>query len=83
MVTTSSIRRALVAKGWSKKTARRRAREQNADLRDYYLYNLLDIKSYHLVYVDKPGCDKRVRFRWTGWAPRGTSPLQVTQFYRD
>lgn len=36
LVTVSSIRRALVAKGWSKKTARQRAREQNADLRDYY-----------------------------------------------
>lgn len=32
LVTTSSIRRALIAKGWSKKTARQRAREQNADL---------------------------------------------------
>jgi transposase len=83
MVTTSSIRRALIANGWSKKTARRRAREQNADLRDFYLHNLSDFKSYHLVYVDESGCDKRVGFRRTGWAPRGTSPLQVTQFHRD
>jgi len=83
MVTTSSIRRALVAKGWSKKTVRRRAKEQNADLRDYYLYNLSDFKLYHLVYIDESGYDKRVGFRWTGWAPRGTSLLQVTPFYRD
>jgi hypothetical protein len=34
MITTSSIRRALVAIGWSKKAARQRAKEQNADLRD-------------------------------------------------
>lgn len=40
MITTSSIRRALVAIGWSKKATRQRAKEQNADLRDYYLHNL-------------------------------------------
>jgi transposase len=83
MVTTSSTRRALVAKGWSKKTARQRAREQNADLRDYYLHNLSDFKSYHPVYVDESGCDKRVGFRRTGWAPLGKTPLQVTQFHRN
>ncbi|KAJ5333178.1 uncharacterized protein N7506_006961 [Penicillium brevicompactum] len=83
MVTTSSIRRALVAKGWSKKSARQRGREQNADLRDYYLHNLSEFQSYHLVYVDDSGCDKRVGFRRTGWAPLGKSPLQVTQFHRD
>ena len=55
MVTTSSIRRALVAKRWSKKTSRQRAREQNADLRDYYLQDLSDFYSYHLVYVGEPG----------------------------
>lgn len=83
MVTTSSIRRALIAKGWSKKTARQRAREQNADLRDYYLHGLSDFQSYHLVYVDESGCDKRAGFRRTGWAPLGRTPLQVTQFHRD
>ena len=66
MVITSSIRRALVAKGWSKKTARQRAREQNADLRDYYLHNLSDFKSYHLVYINESGYDKRVGFRRIG-----------------
>jgi hypothetical protein len=29
----SSMRRALVAKGWSKKTTRQQVRERNADLR--------------------------------------------------
>ena len=66
LVTTSSIRRALVSKGWSKKTARQKAREQNADLREYYLHNLSDFQSYHLVYVDESGYDKRVGFRRTG-----------------
>jgi hypothetical protein len=55
MVTTSSIRRALVAKRWSRKTSRQRAREQNADLRDYYLQDLSDFYSYHLVYVGESG----------------------------
>lgn len=66
MITASSIRRALVATGWSKKAARQRAKEQNADLRDYYLHNLSEFQSYHLIYVDESGCDKRVGFRRTG-----------------
>lgn len=60
MVTTSSIRRTLIVKVGLKKTARTRAKEQNADLRDYYLHYLSDFKSYHLVYVDESGCDKHV-----------------------
>lgn len=68
MVTTSSIRRALVATGWSKKAARQRAKERNAGLRNYYLHNLSEFQSYHLIYVDKSGCDKRIGFRRTGWA---------------
>lgn len=71
MITTSSIRRTLVATGLSKKAARQRAKEQNADLRDYYLHTLSDFHSYHLVYIDESGCDKRVGFRRTGWAPLG------------
>lgn len=35
LVTTSSIRRALVTKGWSIKTAQQQAREQNTDLREF------------------------------------------------
>ena len=80
---SSSIRRALVAKGWSKKTARQHARERNADLRELYLHNLSDFQSYHLVYVDESGCDKRAGFRRTGWSPLGVAPLQVSQFHRD
>ncbi|KAJ5471818.1 hypothetical protein N7539_008761 [Penicillium diatomitis] len=71
LVTTSSIRRALVAKSWSKKSTRQQARERNADLREWYLYNLSDFQSYQLVYVDESGCDKRVGFRRTGWSPLG------------
>jgi hypothetical protein len=65
LATTSSIRRALVSKGWSRKTAQQKAKEQNAELRELYLHNISDYESYHLVYVDESGCDKRVGFRRT------------------
>ncbi|KAJ5917546.1 hypothetical protein N7466_011100 [Penicillium verhagenii] len=81
-VTNSSLKRALASVGWSK-VARQRAKERNADLRDFYLHNLSDFQSYHLVYVDESGCDKRIGFRRTGWSPLGTAPLQVANFYRD
>ena len=42
-ITISSIRKALVAEGLSKKSAL-----QNVDLRHYYLHNLSDFQSYHL-----------------------------------
>lgn len=83
MITSSSIRRALKAKGWSKKTIRQHAKERNADLRELYLHNLSEYQSYHLVYVDESGCDKRVGFRRTGWSPLGMAPVEVSQFHRD
>lgn len=83
MITTSSIRRALVATGWSKKTARQHVRVQNADLRELYLHNLSDFQSYHLVCVDESGCYKKAGFRRIGWSPLGVAPLQVSQFHRD
>ncbi|KAJ5435917.1 hypothetical protein N7445_006802 [Penicillium cf. griseofulvum] len=75
-VTNSSLKRALASVGWSKK-------EQDADLRDFYLYNLSDFRSYYLVYVDESGYDKRIGFRRTGWSPVGAIPLQVSKFYRS
>jgi transposase len=77
-----SIGRALASIGWSKKAARQIAKARNADLRDLYLHNLSEFPSYHLVYVDESGCDKRVGFRCTGWSPLGVTPVQVTQFHR-
>lgn len=83
LATTSSIRRALVSNGLSRKTARQKAKEQNAELREIYLHNLSEFESYHLVYVDESGCDKRISFRRTGWSPLGVAPRQVSQFHRD
>jgi transposase len=82
-VTNSSLKRALASVGWSKKVARQKAKEHNADLRDFHVHNLSDFQSYHLVYVDESGCDKRVGFRRTGWSPLGTAPLQIANFHRD
>lgn len=78
----STISRALAAKGWSKKTTRNQAKERNANLRDYYLHNLSEFESYHLVYIDESGCDKQIRYRRTGWAPLEVTPVQVAKFHR-
>lgn len=62
----STISDALYRKGWLKKTTRQKVKERNADLRDNYYYLISEFCSYHLVYVDKSGCDKRIGFRRTG-----------------
>lgn len=83
LATISSISRALISKGWSKKTTQQRARECNADLRDAYFHLISEFQSYHLVFIDESGCDKRIGFRRTGWSPLGVRPVQVSQFHRD
>jgi hypothetical protein len=66
-----------------KKAAQQIAAKQNADFRDFYLYNLTQFQSYHLVFIDESGCDKRIGFRRTGWSPHGVALVQVAQFHRD
>jgi transposase len=83
LVTVSSIGRALASIGWTKKTIRRIAKGRNADLRDLYLYNTSGFYSYHYVFVDESGCDKRIGFRRTGWSPLGVTPVQVSRFKRE
>jgi transposase len=82
-VTPFSIGRALKARGWTKKTIRRVAKGRNADLRDLYLHNTSDFHSYHYIFVDESGCDKRIGFRRTGWSPLGVTPVQVSRFQRE
>jgi transposase len=82
-VSTFSIRRALKSIEWNKKTIRRVAKGRNADLRDYYLYNISDFRSWQFVFVDESGCDKRIGLRRTGWSPLGVTPNQVAQFQRE
>jgi transposase len=83
LVSTFTVGRALRSAGWSKKATRRIAQAQNADLRDFYLYNLSAFRSYHLVFVDESGCDKRVGFRRTGWSPLGVTPVQISRVQRE
>lgn len=59
---SSSVKRALSRAGWTKKKAQQRAKEQNPQLRDYYQHKLSDFRSYHLVFVDESGCDKRIGY---------------------
>ena len=73
-VTASSVRRALKSIDWTKKQIRRVAKGRNADLRDTYLYNILDISPERFVFVDESGCDRRVRLRRTGLSPLGVTP---------
>ena len=84
-VTPSSIGRALKSRGWTKKTIRRIAKGRNADLRDLYMHNSWDsgFRSYHYVFVDESGCDKRSGFRRMGWSPLGVTPVQIARFQRE
>lgn len=82
LLNVSAVSRALKSIGWSKKASRQIAKERNADLRDCYMHNMSAYRSYQLVYVDESGCDKRIGFRRTGWAPLGVAPVQVAQFHR-
>lgn len=52
-------------------------------MRDLYTYNISDFRSYHYVFVDESGCDKRIGFRRTGWSPLGVTPIQVSWFQRE
>jgi hypothetical protein len=83
LVITSSINRALASIDWSNNAARRVPKERNPDLRDFYLYNMSSFSSYHLVYVDESGCDKRIGFGWTDWSPLGVTPVRIAWFQRE
>lgn len=60
LVSPSTISRALATADWTKKVIRQVAQQRNKDLRDFYIYNLTAFQSYHLVFVDESGCDKRI-----------------------
>ncbi|CRG92909.1 hypothetical protein PISL3812_09987 [Talaromyces islandicus] len=81
-VTISTISKALTSIGWSKKTARQKAKERNRDLRNEYFNYISDFSSDQLLFVDESGCDKRAGFRRTAWSPLGVAPIQVCKFHR-
>ncbi|KAK3700509.1 hypothetical protein LTR37_015910, partial [Vermiconidia calcicola] len=52
-VSSSTISRTLnKTMRWSKKLSRRRAKEQRADLRDFYIYKIANYSSWQLVFID-------------------------------
>lgn len=65
----STISDTLHRTGWSKKAARIKAKERNADLRHDYCHHISEFCSHHLVFVDESWCDNRIGFRRTGWSP--------------
>jgi hypothetical protein len=83
LVATFNIGQVLAFKGWIKKTNRRVANGRNADIRELYLRNLSDFRSYHIIYVDESGCDKCIGISRTGWSPLGATLVQVAQFQRE
>jgi DDE superfamily endonuclease len=40
-------------------------------------------RSYHYVFADESGCDKRSGFRRMGWSPLGVTPMQIARFQRE
>jgi hypothetical protein len=82
-ITPSSISRVLKKAGWSNKVTRRIAREQDEDLRDYYLYNSSPFRSYHRIYIDESGCSNPDGLRRNGWSPKGVVPVHTARFCRD
>ena len=84
-VIPSSIGRALKSHDWTKKTIRHIVKTRNANLRDLYIYNLWNsgFRSYHYVFVDESGCDKRSGFRRMGWSSLGVTPVQIARFQRE
>lgn len=80
LVSTYSIGGALASIGWTKKAARLIAKERNADLRGFYIHTISSFSSYHMVYVDESGYDKRARFRRTDWSSLGVTPVQMSRF---
>jgi transposase len=81
-VSERAVGRALKSMVWTRKINRRIAKQRDPDLRDWYLYQIADFKSYHFVFVDESGCDGRVGYRRWGWSPKGRSPEIVTRFTR-
>jgi transposase len=81
-VSERAIGQSLRSMGWSRTTIRCIAQQRDDDLRDFYLHTISNFESYHFVFVNESGCDRKAGYcRW-GWSPKGTSPVQITRFGR-
>lgn len=77
-----SIGRALQAIDWTRKRLRRIAQQRDDDLRTQFQYEMANIPSKCLVFVDESGCDRRAGYRHWGWSAKGSTPVQHTRFGR-
>jgi hypothetical protein len=64
-------------------TTRRITKNQRADLRDYYSYQLSEFRSERLVYVGGFSCGQQTGFRRTAWSHRGVTPAQISHRHRE
>lgn len=81
-VSASTVSRELKRVRWSKKNNRRIAQQRDTDLQDAFLHMMAPMECRQLVFVDETGCAPRDGFRPQGWAPIGTTPVQVARFQR-
>ncbi|KAK4071307.1 hypothetical protein Purlil1_13461 [Purpureocillium lilacinum] len=82
-VSRFSVARALRKNGWTQKTTQIIAKERNQDLRDDYMYEISQLHSDQLVFIDETGLDKSIGIRRRGWARQGRRPRQIRWFHRD
>lgn len=82
-VSLSTMSRTLRAMGWSRKTCRRIAQQQDKQLRNFYLRKVSQYEAKQLVFIDESGCDKKAGQRRMGWSPRGSTPVKVNELNRD
>lgn len=82
-VSLSAMSRSLKAMGWTRKTARRIARQRDDELREAYLHRISRLRAEHFVFIDESGCDKKAGERRMGWAPSGKTPVKINALNRD
>jgi hypothetical protein len=81
-VSERSIGRTLQGKNWTRKRMRRIAQQRHPGLRTNLQYYIAEYPSEYLVFIDKPGCDRRIGYRHWGWSLRGVAPVGVTKLGR-
>lgn len=55
----------------------------NADLRDYFFYQLSGFSSYHLVYIGQSSYNQRSGLRHAGWSPNGVMPVRTCRSQQE
>lgn len=81
----SSLTRALQSVAWTKKVTRRVASQREPLLRLLYSFKLaqLQSKSFQYVFIDECGREPSQAQRREGWAPKGKTPVYLSDFVRE